>query len=185
MSPPGAWCVDRILFGIHDDHVDAGLRCASIGAVGSLRALCLPTFSHFLNVTKPFLSLSLSLSLSLPIFFSPGWQVTCVSPYVRSPFPSKEIWRISERDNPGPPVVQLVSAYMALGFRESGFGNRKWTLVCTVPRFSQLLYRYKPSPFPCLSSAKLRSTDSVNPRAVLSRVRPRYRPLLCVTSSLS
>ncbi len=27
----------------------------------------------------------------------------------------------------------------------------------------------------CLSSAKLRSTDSVNPRAVLSRVRPRYR----------
>ena len=28
---------------------------------------------------------------------------------------------------------------------------------------------------PCLSSAKLRSTDSVNPRAVLSRVRPRYR----------
>jgi hypothetical protein len=31
---------------------------------------------------------------------------------------------------------------------------------------------------PCLSPAKLRSTDSVNPRAVLSRVRPRYRPLL-------
>jgi hypothetical protein len=30
----------------------------------------------------------------------------------------------------------------------------------------------------CLSSAKLRSTDSVNPRAVLSRVRPRYRHLL-------
>ena len=27
----------------------------------------------------------------------------------------------------------------------------------------------------CLSSVKLRSTDSVNPRAVLSRVRPRYR----------
>ena len=27
----------------------------------------------------------------------------------------------------------------------------------------------------CLSSAKLRSTDSVNPRAVVSRVRPRYR----------
>ena len=37
----------------------------------------------------------------------------------------------------------------------------------------------------CLSSAKLRSTDSVNPRAVLSRVLPRYRPLLCVTSSSS
>jgi len=68
-SPPGAWCVDRILFGIHDDHVDAGLRCAIIGAVGSLRALCLPTFSHFLNVTKPFLSLSLSLSLSSRFFF--------------------------------------------------------------------------------------------------------------------
>ena len=31
---------------------------------------------------------------------------------------------------------------------------------------------------PCLSSAKLRSTDSVNPRAVLSRVLPRYRHLL-------
>jgi hypothetical protein len=30
----------------------------------------------------------------------------------------------------------------------------------------------------CLSSAKFRSTDSVNPRAVLSRVRPRYRHLL-------
>ena len=29
----------------------------------------------------------------------------------------------------------------------------------------------------CLSSAKLRSTDSVNPRAVLAQVRPRYRPL--------
>jgi hypothetical protein len=28
--------------------------------------------------------------------------------------------------------------------------------------------------FICLSSAKLRSTDSVNPRAVLSRTRPRY-----------
>jgi hypothetical protein len=30
----------------------------------------------------------------------------------------------------------------------------------------------------CLGSAKIRSTDSVNPRAVLSRVRPRYRHLL-------
>jgi len=51
---------------------------------------------------------------------------------------------------------------MALGFRESGSGNRKWTLVCTVPRFSQLLYRYTPksisdsrnripeNPVPCL-----------------------------------
>jgi hypothetical protein len=32
--------------------------------------------------------------------------------------------------------------------------------------------------YACLSSAKLRSTDSVNPRAVLSRVLPRYRHLL-------
>ena len=30
----------------------------------------------------------------------------------------------------------------------------------------------------CLTSAKLGSTDSVNPRSVISRVRPRYRPLL-------
>jgi hypothetical protein len=35
--------------------------------------------------------------------------------------------------------------------------------------------RHLASPRVCLSSAKLRSTDSVNPRAVLSRVRPRYR----------
>ena len=38
-------------------------------------------------------------------FFPPGWQVTRVSPYVRGPFPSKEIRRISERDDPSPPVV--------------------------------------------------------------------------------
>ena len=30
----------------------------------------------------------------------------------------------------------------------------------------------------CLSPAKIRSTDSKNPWAVLSRVRPRYRHLL-------
>jgi hypothetical protein len=35
------------------------------------------------------------------IFF-PGWKVTRVSSYVRGPFPSKEIRRISERDDPGP-----------------------------------------------------------------------------------
>jgi hypothetical protein len=40
-----------------------------------------------------------------PYFFSLGWQVTRVSPYGRGPFPSKEIRRISERDDPGPPVV--------------------------------------------------------------------------------
>ena len=42
---------------------------------------------------------------SIPVFFSPGWQVTRVSPCVRGPFPSKEIRPISERDDPGPPVV--------------------------------------------------------------------------------
>jgi len=53
-------------------------------------------------------------------------------------------------------------------------------------RYPYLSLSYAPwSEGGCLSSAKLRSTDSVNPRAVLSRVRPRYRPLLCVTSSLS
>ena len=40
-----------------------------------------------------------------PYFFPLGWQVTRVPPYVRRPFPSKEIRRISERDDPGPPVV--------------------------------------------------------------------------------
>jgi len=49
-------------------------------------ALCLTTFIHFLIVNKTSLSLSLA-------------------PYVRRPFPSKETRRISERDDPGPPVV--------------------------------------------------------------------------------
>ena len=53
-------------------------------------------------------------------------------------------------------------------------------------RYPYLSLSYAPwSEGGCLSSAKLRSTDSVNPRAVLSRVLPRYRPLLCVTTSLS
>ena len=39
-----------------------------------------------------------------PYFFSLAWQVTRVSSYVRRPFPSKEIRRTSERDDPGPPV---------------------------------------------------------------------------------
>jgi hypothetical protein len=44
---------------------------------------------------------------------------------------------------------------------------------------SYLSLRYAPwSEGGCLSPAKLRSTDSVNRRAVLSRVRPRYRHLL-------
>ena len=43
-------------------------------------------------------------------------------------------------------------------------------------RYPYLSLSYAPwSEGGCLSSAKLRSTDSVNPRAVLSRVRPRYR----------
>jgi hypothetical protein len=42
---------------------------------------------------------------SIPVFFFPGWQVTRVSPYVRGPFHSQEIRRISQRDDPGPPVV--------------------------------------------------------------------------------
>ena len=39
---------------------------------------------------------------SIPVFFFAGWQVTRVSPYVRGPFASKEIRRISEREDPGP-----------------------------------------------------------------------------------
>ena len=43
-------------------------------------------------------------------------------------------------------------------------------------RYPYLSLSYAPwSEGGCLSSAKLRSTDSVNPRAVLSRVLPRYR----------
>ena len=42
---------------------------------------------------------------SIPVFIFRGWQVTRVSPYVRGPFLSKETRQISERDDPGPPVV--------------------------------------------------------------------------------
>ena len=45
-----------------------------------------------------------------------AWQVTRVSSYVRRPFPSKETRRISERDDPGPPVVP--------GGQEIGLGSR-------------------------------------------------------------
>ncbi len=49
-------------------------------------------------------------------------------------------------------------------------------------RYPYLSLSYAPwSEGGCLSSAKLRSTDSVNPRAVLSRVRPRYRPLQAIS----
>jgi hypothetical protein len=55
-------------------------------------------------------------------------------------------------------------------------------LISSIPSYcyvSLSVLSYAPwSKGGCLSSAKLRSTDSVNPRAVLSRVRPRYRPLL-------
>jgi hypothetical protein len=48
-----------------------------------------------------------------------------------------------------------------------------------IVTLAYLSLRYAPwSEGGCLSPAKLRSTDSVNLRAVLSRVRPRYRPLL-------
>jgi hypothetical protein len=41
---------------------------------------------------------------SIPVFFFLAWQVTRVSSYAQRPFPSKEIRRTSERDDPGPPV---------------------------------------------------------------------------------
>jgi hypothetical protein len=51
------------------------------------------------------LCLSLSINFSLSLSLSLGWQVTRFPPYVRRPFPSKEIRRKSEKDDPGPPVV--------------------------------------------------------------------------------
>jgi hypothetical protein len=62
-------------------------------------------------------------------------------------------------------------------------GSFGFTPVC-LEQVTTLAEPYKPVEFidiyikyvlVCLSSAKLRSTDSVDPRAVLSRVRPRYR----------
>jgi hypothetical protein len=57
-------------------------------------------------------------------------------------------------------------------------------VVYTIPEIRALL-RSQPedttrwlTTSQCLSPAKLRSTDSVNPRSVVSRVRPRYSPLL-------
>ena len=74
-----------------------------------------------------------------------------------------------------------LSVSVSISFFVSGF-----TDIDSKLRYPYLSLSYAPwSEGGCLSSAKLRSTDSVNPRAVLSRVRPRYRPLLCVTSSLS
>ena len=40
----------------------------------------------------------------MPVVSPLGWQVTRVPLYVRRPFPSKENWQISERDDLGPPV---------------------------------------------------------------------------------
>jgi hypothetical protein len=61
---------------------------------------------------------------------------------------------------------------------EQGFDPRE--LVLTRPRGSGSHPKTDPplGTVVCLNSAKLRSTDSVNPRTVLSRVRPRYRHLL-------
>ena len=42
-----------------------------------------------------------------PYFFSLAWQVTRVSSYVRRPFPSKEIRRISERMIPARPLTRV------------------------------------------------------------------------------
>ena len=87
-----------------------------------LLLLLLTAFSLSLELKCWGLYLPPSLSLSLPasppmdaVFskFQPeervptggAWQVTRVSPYVRRPSPSKENRRISERDDPGPPVV--------------------------------------------------------------------------------
>jgi hypothetical protein len=72
-----------------------------------------------------------------------------------------------------------------------------WSVSVSIFRFSFLVYctidfksqnivtvaylslRYAPwSEGGCLRPVKLRSTDNINPRAVLSRVRPRYRHLL-------
>jgi hypothetical protein len=59
----------------------------------------------------------------------------------------------------------------SISFFVSGF-----TDIDSKLRYPYLSLSYAPwSEGGCLSSAKLRSTDSVNPRAVLSRVRPRYR----------
>jgi hypothetical protein len=56
------------------------------------------------------------------------------------------------------------------------FSDFKSQVIVTL---AYLSLKYAPwSEGGCLSPAKLRSTDSVSPRAVLSRVRPRYRPLL-------
>jgi hypothetical protein len=45
----------------------------------------------------------------IPVLFSPWHGRSSVShPNVRGPFPSKEIRRMSERDDPGPPVALSV-----------------------------------------------------------------------------
>ena len=71
---------------------------------------------------------------------------------------------------------QLVSVSLNFRFFVSGISDIDSKLL-----LAYLSLSYAPwSEGGCLSSAKLRSTDRVNPRAVLSRVRPRYRPLLGV-----
>ena len=68
-------------------------------------------YSLFVNKhsSLPLAPYCLSITLSLSLYFFPlGWQVTRVSPYVRGPFPSKEIRR--------PPVVPG-RLWIGLGFR--------------------------------------------------------------------
>ena len=68
---------------------------------------------------------------------------------------------------------QLVSVSFNFRFFVSGITDIDSKLLLRYPYLS---LSYAPwIEGGCLSSAKLRSTDSVNPRAVLSRVLPRYR----------
>ncbi len=58
------------------------------------------------------------------------------------------------------------------------FGNRKWTLVCTVPRFSQLLYRYKPKSI----SDSRNSEESDKPSAMSAETQRGPMFDMCVCS---
>ncbi len=63
-----------------------------------------------------------------------AWQVTRVSPYVRGPFPSKEIRRISGRDDPGPPVVP---GGLGIGLGSRTLERADWSLLCVAERVPQ------------------------------------------------
>ncbi len=62
-----------------------------------------------------------------------------------------------------------------LGFRESDSRSRKWTLVCTVPRFSQPLYRYKPK---CISDSRNRIPENPVP-CLRKRAVPKFFRVVC------